>query len=74
MDELSERNVKSIPKLLRAIASGQDAKDNKHDLIFLAAADLIEGLVRERDALARLHKHHQDEVDAKALERGKRPG
>ena len=49
MDELSECNVLSIPKLLRAIAGGQDAKDKKHDLIFLAAAKLIEDLVCERD-------------------------
>jgi hypothetical protein len=34
----------SLPKLLRAIASGTQAKENKHDIILNAAADEIEQL------------------------------
>lgn len=37
-------NTDDIPKLLRAIASGAHAKENKHDVIFLAAADEIDQL------------------------------
>ena len=48
MDEFSKRNVRSIPNLLCAIASGQGTNDKKHDLIFLAAAKLIEDLEHER--------------------------
>lgn len=34
---------KTIAKLLRAIASGSDAKQSQHDIIFRAAADLLDG-------------------------------
>ena len=33
-----------LPRLLRAIAQGSNAKDAKHDIIFNAAADEIERL------------------------------
>lgn len=35
-------NPRDIVKLLRAIATGTDAQEKKHDVIFLAAADMIE--------------------------------
>jgi uncharacterized coiled-coil DUF342 family protein len=37
-------NTNDIPKLLRAIASGTQAQENKHDVILLAAADEIDQL------------------------------
>jgi len=33
---------KDLPKLLRAIAGGTQAKENRHDIIFNAAADELE--------------------------------
>jgi hypothetical protein len=35
-------NSKTLPILLRAIANTKHAKDNQHDVIFYAAANLIE--------------------------------
>lgn len=37
-------NLQEIPKLLRAMATGESAKEAKHDVILLAAAKLIERL------------------------------
>lgn len=42
-------NPAVICKLLRAIAGGTDAKASKHDVIFNAAADIIEKLQAEID-------------------------
>ena len=33
-----------LPKLLRAVAGGSNAKESRQDIIFTAAADEIEGL------------------------------
>lgn len=44
-----DANIKSIPKLLRAMAKGNDAIKNKHDLIFNQAAFLIEHLSKFRE-------------------------
>lgn len=43
-----EKNIKSIPKLLRSIADSRHAIENKHDIIFNEAANLIEHLEKIR--------------------------
>jgi len=40
-----------LPKLLRIIATGENAKQHKHDIIFNQAADELDGL-RERLRIA----------------------
>lgn len=42
---------KTIAKLLRAVASGEEAKASKHDLIFKAAADLLDSNQNMKEAL-----------------------
>jgi hypothetical protein len=44
----------TISKLLRAIAGGTDAKENNHDVIFLAAARMIEEHERDVQHLKQL--------------------
>ena len=44
----------TISKLLRAIAGGVDAKENNHDVIFLAAARIIEEHERDVQHLKQL--------------------
>jgi len=44
MNMSTRRTNEHIPKLLRAIAGGADAKKQKHDIIFNAAADEIDRL------------------------------
>ena len=44
-DDGSRDEARTICKLLRAIAGGENAKTIKHDIIFGAAANLIENLV-----------------------------
>jgi hypothetical protein len=53
-------NLQSIPKLLRAIAAGENAKEAKHDVILLEAAKLIERL--EADLLECL-SYFEDRFD-----------
>lgn len=48
MDNIIDKNIKSIPKLLRSIANTSRAKENKHDVIFNEAANLIEHLAAIR--------------------------
>jgi len=43
----------SIPKLLRAIASGRQAQENWHDVIFNAAADQIDEAAAFLDKMAK---------------------
>lgn len=45
-----DKNIQSIPKLLRVIACSDLAKSNKHDVIFNEAANLIDhlALIREK--------------------------
>lgn len=40
-----ETKPETITKLLRAVASGEDAKKHRHDVIFNEAADMIESLL-----------------------------
>lgn len=44
-----DRNIQSIPKLLRAIAKGSDAIENKHSIILNEAANLIDHLAKIRE-------------------------
>lgn len=43
--------AEALQKLLRAIARGSDAIEKKHDIIFNAAADLIEEMVEALQAI-----------------------
>jgi hypothetical protein len=43
---------KDLPKLLRAIASGSQAIENKHDIILIAAAEEIERLRKDLEPKA----------------------
>jgi hypothetical protein len=52
---------KDLPKLLRAVAAGTDAKNGRQDVIFNAAADEIERL-RERIKSARELVEEYDRV------------
>jgi hypothetical protein len=56
-----DKNIQSLPKLLRAIANGDDAKKNKQDIIFNEAANLIEHLAKIREVSKQLVKEHQSE-------------
>lgn len=39
---------KTISKLLRAIAGGAEAQKNRHDVILIAAAEMIDAFDREK--------------------------
>jgi hypothetical protein len=56
-------NVQSIPKLLRAIAGGEDAKAAKHDVILMMAAKLIERLEGDLIECEEYLDQDQDVVD-----------
>jgi hypothetical protein len=53
-------DTKTIAKLLRAIAGGSDARESKHDVIFTAAADLLDrrsaDVTRNEAAWVLLHR------------------
>jgi hypothetical protein len=44
---------KVIAKLLRAIARSERSKETKHDIIFIAAAELLERKPTDRQAIAK---------------------
>ena len=49
----------AVPKLLRAIADGSDAKERLHDIIFIAAADEIDRLRAEVGELNKAILEHE---------------
>jgi hypothetical protein len=54
-----KNDPKVIVKLLRAVANGTDAKRHKHDVIFEAAADMIEEYDRNE---TRMHLSNRSEA------------
>lgn len=49
-----DKNIQSIPKLLRSMACSKQALENKHDVILVEAASLIEHLAKIREKAKQL--------------------
>ncbi len=56
-----DKNIQSIPKLLRALARSENAIENKHNIILNTAAELIEHLGEIREISKQLVKEHKSE-------------
>lgn len=56
-----DKNIQSIPKLLRSMACSKQALESKQDIILVEAASLIEHLARIREKAKQLVAEQSNE-------------